>query len=133
MIEVGFNVSMVAMSTATTASPQSAATLAEARDVAAKFASEIRTEFGSRVRCVRLYGSTARGDWTTESDIDVLILLDQVSDEDSERIVDHAVALGVLGSGLLIQPVFMAEAEFTQLRNRERLFALEVERDGVDL
>ena len=121
------------MSIVCPASSQSAETLGNARNVAAKFASEIRVEFGPRVRGIRLYGSTARGDWTPESDIDVLILLDQVSDEDSEHIVNRAVALGVLESGLLIQPIFMAESDFDHLRSRERLFAIEVDREGVDL
>lgn len=111
----------------------SQSTLAVARRTAEEFASDIRGEFGDRVRRIRLYGSTARGDWTPESDIDVLVLLDSLSDEDGERIVTCAVRRGVLGSGLLIQPLFMPAADFTRLRDRERLFALEVEREGVDL
>jgi predicted nucleotidyltransferase len=101
--------------------------------VAAQFASTLKADFGARLRGIRLYGSAARGDWTPESDIDVLVLLDHVSNEDEERIVKRAMTAGVLGSGLVIQPVFMTQAAFAHLRSRERLFALEIEREGVDL
>jgi hypothetical protein len=123
---------MVSMSAVLTDAPLDV-TVEDARTVAARFAADIRREFGPRLRGIRLYGSAARGDWSPESDIDILVLLDHVSDDDGERIVNRAVALGVLGSGMLIQPIFMNEADFVQLRNRERLFALEVDREGVAL
>ncbi|MFC1452848.1 nucleotidyltransferase domain-containing protein [Verrucomicrobiota bacterium] len=107
--------------------------LAEAQSVARRFASEVREHFAKRLRGVRLYGSAARGDWTAESDIDILVLLDRLSGADEEWIVNRAVALGLLGSGLLVQPIFMTQSHFDHLRQRERRFALEVEREGIEL
>ena len=77
--------------------------------------------------------SAARGDWMPESDIDILVLRDRVSDSDSEWMVNRAVTMGLLESGLLIQPLFMPQSDFVHLRNRERRFAIEVDREGVDL
>ena len=105
----------------------------EARLVAGKYAADVRRRFGDRVHAVRLYGSAARGDWSPESDIDVLVLLDRVSGEDSEWLVRQAVALGILGSGLLLQPLPMTVEQFAHLEARERRFAVEVNREGVEL
>jgi len=104
-----------------------------ARTVAREFATAIRLYFGLRLKALRLYGSAARGDWSPESDIDVLVLLDRVEPADGDWITNRAVQLGVLGSGLILQPLFMAAAEFNELLARERLFAREVQRDGIDL
>ena len=109
------------------------AQIADVQALARRYAGEIREHFGGRLRGIRLYGSAARGDWTPESDIDVLVLLDHVAGEDGDWIVNRAVSLGLLGSGLLLQPLFMPEADFEHLRRRERRFALEVEREGLEL
>lgn len=105
----------------------------EARELAKRYAGEVRTHFGKRLRGIRLYGSAARGDWMPGSDIDILIRLDCVSGRDSDWIVNRAVAMGLLGSGLLLQPLFLEEADFQKLRSRERRLAIEIEREGTDL
>ena len=107
--------------------------LGQARALARDYADRVRGHFGPRLRRVRLYGSAARGDWTAESDIDVLVLLDRVSEADSDWLVRQAVSLGLMQHGVLLQPLFMPEQDFNHLRERERLFALEVEREGIDL
>lgn len=109
------------------------ADLNRVRSLAAAYATEIRAHFGDRLKRVILYGSGARGDWTSESDIDILVLLDQTESADIEYIVRTATAMGVLDSGLVLQPIWMTDAEFLHLKNRERRFALEVEKDGIDL
>lgn len=117
----------------TISTPSGIGALQDARALAKRYAKDVRLHFGNRVSSIRLYGSAARGDWTPESDIDVLILLDHVHNEDSEWIVSHAVTLGLLGSGLLLQPLFMTTADFAHLQNRERRFAIEVDREGISL
>jgi predicted nucleotidyltransferase len=104
-----------------------------ARQVAQQYAGEVRTRFGDRVRGIWLYGSAARGDWCEESDIDVLVLLDVVSDADSDWLVKRAYRLGLMEKGLLLQPVMLTAAQFDRLVSRERRFALDVLREGVTL
>jgi len=107
--------------------------LERARVVAREFAAEVRSHFGERLKAARLYGSAARGDWTTESDVDLLVLLDRVELADEDWLVSRALKRGLLGSGFMLQPLFMTESNFAELLARERLFALEVQRDGIDL
>ena len=107
--------------------------LERARVVAREFAAEVRLHFGERLKAARLYGSAARGDWSAESDIDVLVLLDHVASEDEDWLIHRAFELGLGKNGLLLQPLFMTESDFVELLTRERLFALEVQREGIDL
>ena len=109
------------------------ADLAAARSLARKYAESVREHFGGRTRQVRLFGSAARGDWTRESDVDVLVLLDTIDRTDRAWLVQRAMELGVFDSGILLQPVPMTEDEFLRLKRRERVLALDVEREGIDL
>jgi len=45
-------------------------------EIIKKFTKEILKKYGSIIRSVVLFGSSARGSWTKESDIDVFIILD---------------------------------------------------------
>ncbi|MCI8663279.1 MAG: nucleotidyltransferase domain-containing protein [Hungatella sp.] len=46
------------------------------KSVVAQFAEEIKGMFGNSLHNIILYGSCARGDFTKDSDIDLMILLD---------------------------------------------------------
>ena len=110
-----------------------AAGMEDSRILAKEFAELAHAHFGDRVGRIVLYGSTARGDWSQESDIDVLVTLDEVSDSDGEWLVSRAFSLGVMGSGIVLQPVFMTEARFTEMRNRELRFAMDIISEGIPL
>lgn len=105
--------------------------LRQARALAELYAREVRAHFGDRVRAIWLYGSAARGDWASDSDIDVLVLLDAVGAKDSEWLVSHAYRMGLLERELLLQPVMLSAGEFQHLSDRERRFAQEVTTQGV--
>lgn len=45
-----------------------------------QFADEVRALYGPRLQQVRLYGSRARGDSEPVSDVDVLVVLDEIED-----------------------------------------------------
>lgn len=109
------------------------AELARIRAVAAEFADAVRASLGARVKGITLYGSAARGDWGPDSDVDLLVLLDHRTPEDADVIARHAVEFGLLGSGLLLQPLILPEAEFDLLRRRERRLALDILREGIPL
>ena len=109
------------------------AALERARSVARQFAADARRHFGKRLKSVRLSGPAARGDWVPESDIDVLVLMDRVRPADEDWLIHRASLLGLHGSGLLLQPIFMTEVDFKKQLARELLFALEVQREGIEL
>lgn len=46
------------------------------QEIVHKYALEAKREFGSVLKSVILYGSCARGDYDSESDIDIMVLLD---------------------------------------------------------
>jgi predicted nucleotidyltransferase len=112
-------------------SPAAGATLDHARALAQAYARQVRERFGNRVREVWLYGSAARGDWTRESDVDVLVLLHREEPGDMEWLVGAACRMGLAATGLLLQPVMLTTAEFDRLAARERRFALDILREGI--
>ena len=105
--------------------------LEDARDLFHRYARLVRGYFGERVSAIWLYGSAARGDWTAESDIDVLVLLDREETGDVEWLVTAAYQIGLQERQLLLQPVMLTQAEFDSLVARERRFACDVLREGL--
>lgn len=109
----------------------SGVSLADVRTLFRQYAASVRKHFGTRVTAIWLYGSAARGDWTADSDIDVLVLLDHEAEGDMEWLVQTAYRMGLGERHLLLQPVMLTQAEFDRLEARERRFALDVLREGV--
>lgn len=55
-----------------------------------EFRDQVRSAFGGRIRDLRLFGSMARGDPGEESDVDLLILVDENDAEIERAIFDLA-------------------------------------------
>lgn len=58
-----------------------------------EYLSEIQKIYGSHLKSVILYGSYARGDFTPDSDVDIMILVD-LKDEEMEQYSDDLSELG---------------------------------------
>jgi len=118
-----------------TSAPDGAAadcrTLQAVRELVSEFSRLVREHFGDRVRDIWLYGSAARGDWTEESDIDVLVVLHVEENGDMEWIVKTAYRIGLAQRRLLLQPVMLTAEEFDKLAARERRFARDILREGI--
>lgn len=73
------------------------ATLSPVNTVLTDFVRRLRKVFKSRLRRVLLFGSHARGDATSESDVDTLVVLDSPKSTDETRVWDiaYAVTYGV--------------------------------------
>ncbi|GJM40403.1 MAG: hypothetical protein DHS20C20_06850 [Ardenticatenaceae bacterium] len=81
---------------------------------------------------VILFGSKARGDYDAESDIDLLLVLPEVSLSLRDHVRDIAADIGLVYSVYLSTRVW-SEAYFAQqARIRTSLFQ-EVKKDGVEL
>jgi predicted nucleotidyltransferase len=103
--------------------------LAEVRAILAELRQGLESLYGDRLDGLYLFGSYARGEADPESDIDVLLVLDHVSDYPGE--VDHT---GVLASelslrhGLSLSRVFMSRRAWTEGTD---FFVKNIRQEGV--
>ena len=86
---------------------------------------------GDRVRLV-LFGSRARGDYGSESDIDVAIIVRDLSRELKDQIL-RGVAEIELKYLTPLSTLVISEADFNFLKKRERRIALDIEKEGIPL
>lgn len=87
----------------------------QALEIAAKVRAGLEKIYGPRLRGVYLYGSGARDQLTSDSDVDIAVVLDEVDDSEHER-------AGQLGCDLsleydtLVSFLFVDEADFQKGR-----------------
>ncbi len=105
--------------------PQERAALAEYLD-------RLRTRFGDRVLRVILYGSRARGEGDDESDLDVLVVVDD-GDYGFHREVALESCEPSLTHNALISPHIWDRARYDQQKAWKLLFFRNLEKDGIQL
>jgi len=102
---------------------------AEVRTILAELRQGLESIYGDRLRGLYLFGSYARGEAEPESDLDVLIVLDKVSDYPGE--VDRTGSLASelsLRHGLSLSRVFLSQDAWAQ---RADFFVKNVRDEGV--
>lgn len=99
----------------------------------ARFRAGLEARFGVRLRELVLYGSYARGQATEESDVDVLVVVDGLTEAERREVFDLAYDANSADrehwAGL--SPLAHSERQAAELRTRERLLYREIDRDGV--
>ncbi len=101
------------------------------RETVADYRVRLGAALGAKVTRVVVFGSAARGEATEDSDIDVLVLLEQPTRSERRRALDIAGEIA-MESGEPLSPVVLSVAEWDELLARERLLPREIERDGVE-
>ncbi len=96
----------------------------------AEFADCVRVRFGTRLRHLVLFGSHARGEATESSDVDVLVVVDDLAPADAGE-VDALVGDLLTRTDVLVSPLLLSTSRYEDLRARERRLVAEIERDGV--
>ena len=96
------------------------------------YRSRLSTIFGARLREIRLFGSFARGDANEESDIDVLVLIDDLSGLEAGQAMGEASHI-IVETHLPLSPIAMSTEHFDSLRRGERLLAREIDEQGISL
>jgi predicted nucleotidyltransferase len=90
----------------------------------------LRERFGDVAKSITVYGSKARGEATEESDLDLLLLIEEGDWRLKWDIADVAYDLAI-GTNVVPSVKVLTIAEWDRLREMESVFREEVERDGV--
>jgi len=96
------------------------------------FLERVANRFGDNYLYSLLYGSKARGDFNSESDIDVAVILGQLDFKKKCEIIDLA-SDEMLESEVDISPLVFAEDDFLQKKLDQAPILREIERDMVRL
>lgn len=97
-----------------------------------RFVEMLRARFGARLREVRLFGSTARGERHEDSDIDVAVMIDDLTWEERREVHGWPGDI-LLETWVYLSPVVFSTAEFAELLDRERRIALDIRQEGIPL
>lgn len=97
-----------------------------------EFCHRLRSHFKGQIADIRLFGSKATGKSGCQSDLDVLVLIEEMNYEDKR----WAITLGAdisLKYLVEISPLCLIPEQFRGLRLRERRIALDIEHEGIAL
>jgi len=87
---------------------------------------------GDKLKKFVLFGSRARGDADEASDIDVAVVVADLTKEIKRKIIDCVVEVE-LKYLVPISIIVFSEDEFKRLRELERRIALDIEMEGVEI
>ncbi len=93
----------------------------------------LEARFGSRLVSLSLFGSCARGDDDVDSDADVAVVVEGLTDSERVEAVDAAYAAWreAGAEGPLLSPLVWSEAEWRDRVAAERRIALDITREGI--
>lgn len=101
-------------------------------EVVLKFIKVIQTKYKSRLESVILYGSRARGDFRADSDIDLLLVLKEASDEKQKEISSLTHRFN-LNEDARLQPFLISSSEWRGPSFRTFLLVERIRREGIPL
>ena len=79
-----------------------------------------------------MFGSKARGDNHPESDLDILVLIENLTYKDKRWVITCGADVS-LEFMVEISPLCMDVEKYLELKNRERRLALDIEAEGITL
>jgi len=97
-----------------------------------EFKAALSDMLGDRLVAVRLFGSRARGDYDLSSDIDIAIIVRDLSTKLKHRILDLAADIEFLFI-IPLSVVVFSENDFKDLKKRGRRIVLDIEAEGIAL
>lgn len=98
------------------------------------FVDEMKIIFGSTLKNIILYGSYARGDYTNDSDVDIMIVADIEDTEIMKYVYTVSEYLGdlLIDYDVVITPVVESHSKYQQYKDVIP-FLKNVQREGVAL
>jgi predicted nucleotidyltransferase len=104
----------------------------ETRDALADFHQALRQHFGERLREACLFGSQARGDAGEDSDVDVLVVIDDAWRNELETIMGFCADI-LYRRDVIIEPRLFPTRIYRKYQEQERPLVVEIEREGARL
>lgn len=95
------------------------------------FSRKLKEIFNDRLDLLKIYGSTVRDERWEESDVDILVLIRDLTWEEKRRVWDESTNVNI-ECDTMLSPLVMRPEEFQELRERERRIALDIDREGVE-
>lgn len=96
------------------------------------FKKQLQAEFGDRLDSTQLFGSKARGDAAKHSDIDVLVVIKDLTGAE-RQIISRAASRVMLETGILISAKKFKPEEIDEMRRRRSMFWQNIEPDLIPL
>jgi predicted nucleotidyltransferase len=99
-----------------------------------RFTRSVRERFGDRVSEIVLFGSYARGEANEESDVDVLVSIDGLSERELSEVLDLATAVKQTTDPWVgLSPLVLSTEQAREMRARGRLLWRDIAAQGVAL
>lgn len=105
---------------------------AEEKKILTELKDNLRKTLAGKLAAFKLYGSKARGDYDYKSDIDVAIIVDGLTREMKNQIYDMVADIE-LKYLTPLSTLVVSKENFELLKKRERMIALDIEREGISL
>lgn len=99
----------------------------------ARFREALARRFGSRLREVVLFGSHARGEAHEESDVDVLVVVDDLTEPERTEVIDMSYYAEdrEADAWVGLSPLPLSTTQAAEQRASGRLLFRDIEREGV--
>lgn len=97
-----------------------------------EFKNQLIKNFGSNLVMLKLFGSKARGDFHKESDLDVLVVIRNLTKNDDDFISGSTYDL-LLEYSVYISPLIFSEKKWTYYLSLPMSLAYNIEEEGVSL
>lgn len=99
-----------------------------------RFLGLLGSRFGSRLSEVVLFGSRARGDAHEDSDVDLLVVVDYLSESERGLVFEAAWTAGLAsGDEVVLAPIPYSTAQAVELRSRGKRLLREIDGHGIPL
>ena len=97
-----------------------------------KLKNTLKKFLGDSLVVMKLYGSRAKGDFDSDSDIDIAIIVRGLTREVKNHIFKKIAEIEVEHL-LPLSTLILSEDEFNRLKHRERRIVLDIENEGITL
>jgi predicted nucleotidyltransferase len=101
----------------------------------ARLRARLEARFSARLREVVLFGSYARGTPHEESDVDLLVVVDDLTHEERIEILGLAYEVDSTAAGedgyVCLSPLAYSTAHAADMRGREKLLMRDIAREGI--